>query len=143
MLDSTHHCLDPKEREIISSSPVPIHVFWINHHIIKQPENWPSNRVHLASTGKTSTALFVTYQSDQTPMTTLGLTGDLWLTRQDVFVKDNNGTWNSWNKGSIYECPYDSLRVLDWSTLGHFRYLNHETFKKERRNWRPTGVYAL
>lgn len=135
--------LAPTERDIIGRSSVPIHVFFIVQQGIPNTDHWPQNRRQLSSTGKSTLGAFVTYQSDQEPLTALGIRGDLWLTKGQVFIKEEAGTWKSWIKKVEYTCPYSDSRKLGWSTAGHFKYLTEETFRKERRLWPIRGTYRV
>lgn len=71
------YALDNAEREIIACSPEAIHVFWIDLLNIKQVEDWPLNRRKPSTTKKTSTGIFVTYQSVCASLASLGDRGDL------------------------------------------------------------------
>lgn len=133
--------LDPTERHVIDQSAIPIYVFFIVQQGIRNGSDWPQNRHVPSLTGKTSTGAFVTYQSSQDPLTSLGITGDLWLTRENLYMKEEGGTWKIWVKKVHYKCPYIAGRILGWSTAGHFKYLARETFRKERQEWPYAGTF--
>lgn len=116
-------CTDQKECDIIAASSVPINVFWVNHFYLKNPDNWPENRRYTSSTWKTINGVCVTYQSEQAPLESLGIRGDLWVMEQAMFIKEASGSWTPWNRSVKYLCPFDDSRRLVWSYNAHFRYL--------------------
>lgn len=127
-------CTGSTERSIIDASEVAIHVFWNVLLDIKSPEGWPANRQYASSSRKTVTAVFVTYQSKQAPLPDLGIPGDTWLTKSQVYVKETTGKWTNWHQPIIH-CPYDSVRVFGWSRSVQFKYLIEDSLKTERRRW--------
>ncbi|KAI0086721.1 hypothetical protein BDY19DRAFT_342651 [Irpex rosettiformis] len=134
-----HVTLAQTEREAIASSPTPINVFWINLINIHDPIKWPQNRQYTAFSKKTTTGVFVTYQSDQTPLSSFGVCGDLWVTSDRLFIKETDGSWTVWNRGVQFRFPFDQSRRLVWSHNAHFKYLGDETVRTEALRWKRRG----
>lgn len=109
---------------------------------IKRVDDWPPNRRKSSTTKKTSTGAFVTYQSAQT-LASLGVRGDLWLTEQHVFRKNDAGEWVRWDERVQYPCPFEPHRVLGWTQAGYFKYLAASTFRKEAQKWAALRKYVL
>lgn len=125
----------PGERVIIESAAPPIYVFWNIMHKVKNLGSWPRSRVYSAPSGKTNSAVFVTYQSAQDPLPALGLCGDTWLKESSIYVKETESSWILWHPGLKYKFPYETSRVLIWSRNLHFKYLAENSRKSERRRW--------
>lgn len=136
--------IDPVEQEIIASSTIPIYVFWNSLLRIQNPERWPQDRKFVSWSSRSATGLFVTYQSTQDPLTTLGRLGDIWVTAHCVYYKEAENTWTPWRQGSpFYCCPYENQRVLTWLRSAHFTYISVVSRKKERTRWKGMCPYSL
>ncbi len=136
---STLMVVGPAEFHIIESATPPIFVFWNVLHRVQNPDNWPNSRVYSSPSGKTISAVFVTYQSAQDPLPALGLPGDMWLSESSIYVKEMQSSWISWHLGLKPCYAYDTGRVLVWSRNLHFKYLASNSEKTERRRW--DGAY--
>ncbi|KAI0086268.1 hypothetical protein BDY19DRAFT_908514 [Irpex rosettiformis] len=63
------------------------------------------------------------YQSTLEPLPTLGNHGDLWVTRDDIYLKNKFGSWAKWTIRHTYGCPWDKERCLVWSRNAELKYL--------------------
>ena len=131
--------IGPHEAEIIEASDVPIYTFWNMVTQLDEPGLWPNGRYYYSSRGKTVTSSYVTYQSKQNPLPTLGIPGDTWITENCVFLKDTYAAWIPWVVRQTYRCPYDDHRVLGWARSCQFKWLRPSSLITERRRWDGKG----
>lgn len=117
-----------------------MHIFWVPILRLKPDgvEDWPKDRVLFSKAAGTATvsAVFVTYQSILQPVPNLGNFGDLWVTPNTLFWKEERGNWRRWvPRFYFHRCPYDAQRGLMLSHWAEFKYAGPTTAVGERREW--------
>lgn len=127
--------LGQAERELVTASPVPINIFWVNHMDVnmqvKNCPTWPHNRSYMSLTGKTMVGVCVAYQTEGEPLASLGSHGDLWVMPQAMFIKTASGSWTPWNRKVKYPYPFDTSRRLAWTYNAHFKYITGGTVRSQ------------
>ena len=112
-----------------------VHIFWHNQQKIKAAESWPNDRTWVAGTGRSTTAVFVVYQSKAAPHPELGRLGDVWVTPDDAYYNTAEG-WTLWSNGAVIPCPYNDKLRLMWSAHAQFKYLSTSSRDTESGRWK-------